>query len=89
METWAGTGRWYYNQLTSEAHKKAFDYLNQAVELDPQFVQPYRELTALYVWGRQGLFSTSEEQIRKTKEIADKLLTMDPNLAEGDTALSW
>ena len=47
------------------------------------------ELTAICVWGQQGLFANDEARIRKTKEIADKLLALDPKLAEGHTALSW
>ena len=79
-------GRWYYHQLTAEAHQKAITYLNQAVEADPKFVAPYREMVAIYVWGRPGIVNQS---LQKTKEIADKLLAMNPNLAEGHAALSW
>ncbi len=82
-------GRWFYQQLTPEAHTNAFYHLNRAVQLDPKFVQPYGELTALYVWGQPGLFASQEERILKTKEIADKLMAIDPNSAEGHTALSW
>jgi len=82
-------GRWYYSQLTPEAHGKALEYLNQAVRADPKFVQPYGELMALYTWyllpGPQG----EEERLRRTKEIADRALAIDPNAAEGHTALSW
>jgi len=47
-------GRYHYNQLTPEAHKKALEHLTRAAELDPEFVLPYRELTALYVWGSRA-----------------------------------
>src|SRR6185369_12847220 len=30
------TGQWHYNQLTGEAHGKAFDYLTQAIQTDPK-----------------------------------------------------
>jgi tetratricopeptide (TPR) repeat protein len=82
-------GKWHFNQLTPEAHKKALQYLHQAVEKDPQFVEPYRELLAIYVWGRAGIVSGGAESLQKTKEIADKALAIDPNRAEGHTALSW
>jgi len=82
-------GRYHCNQLTPEAHKKALEHLSRAAELDPNFVLPYRELTALYVWGQPGLFAGPEERLLKVKEIADKLIAMDPKLAEGHTALSW
>lgn len=79
-------GQWHYHQLTGEAHQKAIKYLNQAVEADPAFVDPYRELVEIYVWGRPGIVNQS---LQKTKEIADKVLGMNPNLAEGHAALSW
>jgi serine/threonine protein kinase len=84
-------GRWYYNKLTLEDHKKAIEHLNRAVQIDPKYVQPYAQLTAIYVWGIAGLPGTSsdQEKLQKTKEIANKLMAIDPGLAEGHTALSW
>src|SRR5262249_33955534 len=43
-------GRWFYNQLTPEDHVKALKNLTQAVQTDPKFIQPYGELTMVYVW---------------------------------------
>ncbi|HEY5913066.1 MAG TPA: protein kinase [Verrucomicrobiae bacterium] len=82
-------GRWHYSRLTPEAHAKALESLWQAVRLDPKFVQPYGELTALYTW--YLLPGPQSEQIRlqKTKEIAERALATDPSAAEGHTALSW
>jgi len=82
-------GQWHYNKLTPHDHKKAMQYLRRATEIDPHFVLPYRELIALYVWGKAGLFSDDEEKTRELRQIADKLLTMNSKLAEGHTALSW
>jgi serine/threonine protein kinase len=81
-------GRWFYNQCTTEGHKKAIEHLNKAVELDRKFLKPYGELVAVYVWGKTGVFADNEEKLRKTKELADKLLALDPTLAEGHAALS-
>lgn len=81
--------QWYYNQLTPEAHKLAITYLNQALEADPKFLKPYRELTAIYVWNTGGLSANKEENHRRLKEIADKILATDFRLAEGHAALSY
>jgi serine/threonine protein kinase len=81
-------GRWFYSKLTPEDHKKAIEHLNKAVELDRKFVKPYDELVAIYVWSQPGVFADYEERLRKTKELADKLLALDPTLAEGHAALA-
>jgi serine/threonine protein kinase len=82
-------GRWHYNKVTPEDHRLAIQYLNDAIVADPKFVEPYRELVALYPWAHAGAFASPEEQGRGIKDIADRLLAMDPNFAEGHTALSW
>jgi tetratricopeptide (TPR) repeat protein len=82
-------GQWHYSQLTGEHHRKALEYLTQAIKADPEFVKPYGELTAICIWGRKGVFASQDELIRTAKEIADKLLALDPKLAEGHTALSF
>jgi tetratricopeptide (TPR) repeat protein len=85
-----GLGKWHYSQLTTEHHGRAYEYLTQAVRVDPKFVQPYGELMALYTWYLLPRETYSEEaRYRETKEIADRAMAVDPNAAEGYTALSW
>jgi serine/threonine protein kinase len=81
-------GRWYFNQLTPESQKKALEYLNQAVQIDPEFVKPYRELVAIYIWNRQGTSDGAQRSLQKCQEFADLLLARDPKLAAGHAALS-
>jgi serine/threonine protein kinase len=84
-------GRWYYNQLTPEAHKKALECLNQAIQIDPNYVKPYGELTALYLWSQPGVLPLCSDayRLQQTRAIANKLLAIDPKLAEGHAALSY
>jgi serine/threonine protein kinase/tetratricopeptide (TPR) repeat protein len=82
-------GQWYYNQLTPEDHRKAFEYFTQAIQADPKFIEPYGELTMLYVWGDIPGFHTDEERWQKARAIADKVLAIDPSHAEGHIALSF
>jgi serine/threonine protein kinase len=83
-------GRWYYNQLTPEAHKQALEALTQAVEKDPKFTQPYGEMMALYTWNSLPGSATNEQiRLQKVQEIANKALAIDPNAAEGHMAQSW
>src|SRR5262249_3537072 len=53
---------------------------------DPQFVPAYISLFEIYCWNAGGM--SDQEQSQKLKEIAQKLLSFDPNLAEGHAALA-
>jgi serine/threonine protein kinase len=80
-------GRWYQQQLTDESLKKAIISLEQAIERDPKYVEPYMALVALYTWNVPGL--SEEETLRRIKQLAAKLLKLNPNLAEGHIASSY
>jgi tetratricopeptide (TPR) repeat protein len=82
-------GQWFYSQLTPEAHVKALQYLSQAAQADPKFVQPYGEWLMLYTWNMVPDSSTEQRRLEHVREIAKKALAIDPNAAEGHTALSW
>jgi tetratricopeptide (TPR) repeat protein len=82
-------GRWHYNQLTVEDHDKALNYLTQAVRIDPKFAKPYGEMAALYTWNILSGVDTEQERHRRTQEIAEKALAINPDQAEGHAALSW
>jgi tetratricopeptide (TPR) repeat protein len=81
-------GQWHYHQLTAIDHKKALDYLTQATQADPKFVQPYGELTMLYVWDNIGIL-TDQERLQRTREIAARASAIEMNSAEAHTALSF
>ena len=81
-------GQWYYHQLTETDHKKALDYLTQATRADPKFVQPYAELTMLYVWNYIGA-ATDQERMTNCALFAAKTAAMDPNSAEAHITLSY
>src|ERR1051326_3509723 len=80
-------GRWHYNQLTLADHAKALDYLGKAIRADPAFLDPYGELTGVYTWSMLTGLCGQQEREQKIKEIADKVLTINPNRAEGHLAL--
>jgi serine/threonine-protein kinase len=76
--------RWHHNQHTDEARTKALQYANQAIQLEPKYAAPYCLLFELYMWD-----SDSGQKRRLNREIADKLMALDPGLAEAHAALSW
>ena len=76
--------RWYHNKYTDDARAKAVEYLNQAVQIDPEYAAAYGLLFELHVWD-----INSEEKWRKSRELAAKLMALDPKRAEAHSALSW
>ena len=81
-------GQWHYNQLTSEHHAEAFKCLSEAIRIDPQFVPPYGELTALYAWTMMPGITNDQERLQKMRAIANQVMAINPNAAEGHVALS-
>ncbi len=78
--------RLHISQLTDESMAKAIEYLNQAIQIDRQFVPAYISLFEIYTWNPRGI--SDREAAQKIKEIAGKLLSFNPNLGEGRTALA-
>jgi serine/threonine protein kinase len=78
-------GRWHYNKLTAEGHQKAMHFVNKAIELDTKFVAAYRLLFEINVWGLDG----GENKQAIGRQLASKLMALDPKLPEAHIALSW
>ncbi|HEU0009367.1 MAG TPA: tetratricopeptide repeat protein [Verrucomicrobiae bacterium] len=76
-------GQWYHNQFTEEGQTKAILYLNQAVQIEPKYVEAYRLLFEINLWS-----GASEDKKKSSRELAAKLMALDPNLAEAHAALS-
>ena len=74
------------SRLTDESVSQAVNNLNQAIKIDPQYVPAYISLFEIYCWNAGGM--SDQEQSQKLKEIAQKLLGFDANLAEGHAALA-
>lgn len=80
-------GRWHYNQLTDEGMAKSIEYLNRAIQIDPQFAPAYVALFEIYCWSVGGI--SDEEKFERVRQIGAKLLAIDPKMAEGHAALAW
>ncbi len=80
-------GRFYWNKRTAQGLRKAIEYFQQAVTLDPSYALAYTGLSDAY-----GLLPTygggaPRESMPKAKEAALKALSLDNNLAEAHAAL--
>ena len=83
-------GRYYWNERTDEGLKKAQQYFEKAIELDPSYGAAYSGLADTYNISASyfGSFS-SDNATRQAKALAEKALELDDSLAEAHVSLSW
>ena len=81
-------GLFHWNKRTADALKTSIDYFNQAIEKDPNYVQPYAGMALAYVLLPEYSAATPADAIPKAKAAATKALQLDETLAEAHTALA-
>lgn len=85
------TGLFFFRKGGVENYKKALDYYNQAVTLDPDFALAYAMMTApyvdLYVLTASGDL-TPTEALSRSRAAAQRALDLDDNLAEAHIAMA-
>ncbi len=80
-------GRFYWNKRTPEALKRAVEYFNQAIALDPSYALAYAGLADAYVMKFDYRVLPSREAIPQAREAALKALSLDDGLAEAHASL--
>ncbi|HVB36322.1 MAG TPA: FlgO family outer membrane protein [Candidatus Acidoferrales bacterium] len=74
----------YLNKGTSSQHRRARDYFEQAIKLDPNYAPAYAGL-ADYYWSDPGL--DPRAAMPQARKYAQDALERDPNLADAHTTL--
>jgi TolB-like protein/Tfp pilus assembly protein PilF len=82
-------GLFFWNKFTQEGMKKSIDYFQQAIQLDPDYAQPYARMARAY--GVLGNFGTlrPEQAYPQQRDAALKALDLDPTMDEAHSALGW
>jgi TolB-like protein/DNA-binding winged helix-turn-helix (wHTH) protein len=82
-------GRYYWNKRSPEALERAIVHLQQAIQLDSNYALAYAGLADAYA--SQCLIAdvVPAEVFPKAKAAALRALELDPELAEGHTALAY
>ena len=84
-------GRFFWNKRTADGLKKAIDYFNQAIKMDPVYAKAYSGLADSYAlmgdW-EYGVLAPAEA-FPKAKAAATKALELDNTLGEAHTSLAF
>jgi tetratricopeptide (TPR) repeat protein len=84
-------GRYFWNKRTADGLKKAVDYFNQAIAMDPVYAEAYCGLADSYAlmgdW-EYGVLAPAEA-FPKAKAAATKALEFDSTLGEAHTSLAF
>ena len=84
-------GRYFWNKRTGEGLKRAIDYFDHAIDIDPDYARAYSGLADSYAlsgdW-EYGLLSPADA-FPRAKAAATKALALDDNLSEAHTSLAF
>src|ERR1039457_4496301 len=79
-------GRYHFGKMTDASLTNAMQYFNQALQQDPSYALAYCGLADCYGWIGGSLLS-GKEAWAKEKELAQKAVALDPNLADAHLSL--
>ena len=81
-------GRFFWEKRTEEGFKKAVDYFEKAIEMDPDFALAYAGLANTYGTFIGYGFLSMEEAAPKIMTLLEKALSIDDELAEAHTLMA-
>ena len=79
-------GRFHWNKRKPEEHRRAIQYFEQAIALDPNYARAYSGIADCYAVDSSPL--KGDERLAKLKVAAERALELDPTLGEPHAALS-
>ncbi|MDB5986364.1 MAG: hypothetical protein JWR16_1417 [Nevskia sp.] len=84
-------GDFFRRRFTLEDYRKALDYYNQAIQLDPGYALAYARLS--WIWrGMAAIWLDADEVgdgYARARAAAQQALALAPDLAEAHEALGW
>jgi TolB-like protein/Flp pilus assembly protein TadD len=82
-------GKFFYFKFTEEGFKSAVEYLEKAIEIDPNFAEAHAWLAGAYwlpsIWG----YSRPEESFLKARSAANKAVNLDKTLAMAHVSVGY
>ena len=81
-------GQFYIGKGTAESLSRGREYLQKALDLDPNYALPYAGLAQYYIGANEWLLPP-KEAMPQAKAAAIKALQLDDKLAEAHLSLGW
>jgi TolB-like protein/DNA-binding winged helix-turn-helix (wHTH) protein/Tfp pilus assembly protein PilF len=84
-------GRFFWNKRTENGYLDAIDHFLRAIQIDPQYPEPYAGLADTYalLGSLGGASIPRRDAMNNARSIARKALELDPTLAEAHTSLAF
>ncbi|MEK6322655.1 MAG: protein kinase [Acidobacteriota bacterium] len=80
-------GRYHYNKLTGDGMKRAIDYYQQAIAMEPNYAPAYAGLSYTFVTLWWYGFVSPDDAVPQARAATMKALEIDPRLSDAHTAL--
>ena len=84
-------GRFFWNKRTENGYLDAIDHFLRAIQIDPQYPEPYAGLADAYalLGSLGGASIPRREAMNNARSIARKALELDPTIAEAHTSVAF
>jgi tetratricopeptide (TPR) repeat protein len=82
-------GIFFFEKKTEGSYKTAADYFNQAIEIEPSYVEAYAWLSAAYWIPSIYGYGVGHEGFSKAKIAANTAIKLDETCGEAHSALGW
>jgi len=82
-------GRREWNKRSKEGFENAVQHFERAIELDPNYAEPYVGLSNTYALLSIYNFATPGDSMPKSRELAEKALELNPNMGSAYTAIAF
>jgi TolB-like protein/Tfp pilus assembly protein PilF len=82
-------GRFYWNKREEKDFRKAAEYYDKAIALDPNYALAYAGLADAYALLATFGFMPPTEGVPKAREFANRALSLDGSMAEPHTTLAY
>ena len=82
-------GIFFFEKKTEESFRTAADYFNQAIEIEPNYVEAYAWLSAAYWVPSIYGYGAGHESFSRAKIAANTAIKLDETCGEAHSALGW